>query len=116
MNKKNIIQIVVVVICFGGAGLVLYNGLFKKGSSSPVATTAPGAQTALPGQTAPTAVVGSQNSEVVLPFGPLSKEAFDKVLKRQNFRFGRLSYPKLNPDLDLGIQEENLIPPIEKKQ
>ncbi len=111
MNKKTIIQIVVITICFGGAGLVLYNGLFKKSGSNPTVTGI-----------APAAMGGGQSSqssesnEAVLPYGSLSKDAFDKVLKRQNFRFGRQNYPKLNPDSDLGVREENLIPPIEKKQ
>ena len=114
MNKKTIIQIVVITICFGGAGLVLYNGLFKKSGSNPTVTgIAPaamvGGQSGQSGQS-------SESNEAVLPYGSLSKDAFDKVLKRQNFRFGRQNYPKLNPDSDLGVREENLIPPIEKKQ
>lgn len=94
MNKKLIIQIVVIVIAFGASGIVLYNGFFKNGSSQPALGSA---------QTS----AGDQ-SQAILPYG--STLDFS-ILKKQDLQFGTVQYPKVDPAL-VGIPENQLIKPI----
>lgn len=91
MNKKTIIQLVVIIGAFLGAGLVLYNGLFKDSirptSSSSSMTTAQ----------------GNQN---ILPYG----DSLDfSVLDKQNLLYKQMEYPKLDAKNDFGIPEDELI-------
>ena len=92
MNKKFIIQIVVIIIAFGGAGLVLYNGLFKSSGTG----------------TAPVAPAAAQQS--ILPYGTAMD--FDAVLYQHNLQYNVVSYPVLNADSEVGIPVEKLITPI----
>ena len=100
MNKKSIIQAVVIVACFGGAGMVLYNGFFKNSSSDLATGVAP--------------VANIANKEPILPFGALSENSLLSAFKKPKFLFGQQDYPKLDPGSDLGINEEELIKPLPK--
>lgn len=92
MNKKLVIQIIIIVAAFGGAGMVLYNGFFNnKGASVEVST------------------IGSDSGEKVLPYG----ETLDlTVLNSRPLQFNTISYPKLEPSQDVGIPESLLIAPL----
>lgn len=109
MNKKTIIQVIIIILCFGGAGFVLYNGMFKKNGSTAEVLPA----TVMNGNNSKEA--SNLNDREVLPYGPLNDDAFDKVLKKQKFNFGGQNYPKLDPGSDLGVWEDRLVPPLEKK-
>ncbi len=93
MNKKFIIQLVVIVGAFGGAGLVLYNGLFKQGGG--------GAQTP--------AVVPAATQESILPYG--TSMDFNAVLKQRNLQYNLVAFPVLAPDSEVGIPPSALITP-----
>jgi hypothetical protein len=99
MNKKNIIQIAVIVVAFSISGIVLYKGF---GGSKSTAIDPSLAVTGLG-----TVESTGFNAEDVLPYG--KSLDFDKVLKRNNLEFGKVSYPKLDPDLEVGKQEQDLI-------
>ena len=94
MDKKKIIQIVVIVIAFGISALVLYNGFFKSSSKSALESLAPGA--------------GTASTQDILPNG--SGLDFG-LLKQQHLRFGLVTYPKLDPKNEVGIPENQLIVP-----
>ena len=93
MNKKLIIQTVIIVACFLISGIVLYKGLFSSNSTLPA--TIPGGSLDV-----------ASGDEAVLPHG--TKLDFD-VFKRQNFQYGILEYPKLNPQNEIGVDVNNLI-------
>ena len=92
MDKKQIIQITVIVVALGGAAMILYNGLFKDSgeSSSPASATA-------------------VEQQEILPYG--SSLDFDKAINPDRFQYGLLEYPKLDPQNEVGIPEYNLIIP-----
>jgi hypothetical protein len=98
MNKKSIIQIVIIVICFGVAGMVLYNGFFKGPSSDLTTSVNP--------------VSGGAKKEPILPFGSLTESSLVNAFKKPKFLFGQQEYPKLEPGFDIGIREEDLIKPL----
>ena len=91
MNKKTIIQLIIIMGAFGGAGLVLYNGFFS-GQSIPQPTTA----TATP-----------ENPESILPNGDFLDF---NILDKKRFEYDQIKYPQLDPQSDVGVfPEENLI-------
>ena len=96
MNKKVIIQIVVIASAFIGAGIVLYNGFFN--SSNHAALN----QIMVANQGAP------QSQEEILPYG---KKLDFSVLtdKKRTFYYQQVTYPKLESTSDVGIDEHNLI-------
>lgn len=98
MTKKTIIQITVIGACFVVSGLVLYNGLFKT-ESPPLDQTAVSLGTSAPVE-----------SNQILPHG----ETFDlsKVFNKTKFQFGQVTYPKLNFNQDVGIDQRDLIQPL----
>ena len=105
MNKKQIIQISVIIVAFGASGFVLYNGFFK-GSGQLAPSVPPSAF--LGASSSPGTVAGLQNSQAILPAG----DQLDfTILKRQNLAPQGINYPELNPDTDVGIPEANLITP-----
>jgi hypothetical protein len=112
MNKKQNIQIAVIIIAFGASGFVLYNGFFK-GSGSTSAQSI--ASMSIPGEpgSGPDAVVtagapASAGSQTILPAG---NQLDFSVLKSQNLVPQDISYPQLNPNGDIGVSEDNLIIP-----
>lgn len=97
VNKKTIIQLVVIVAAFAAAGLVLYNGLFKGN-----------------GNTAPGFVDTSTNAgQEILPYGDTPLEIQFKALDPKRFQYNQIEYQKLNPQNDVGIPPDSLITPIE---
>lgn len=98
MNKKVVIQIIIIVGAFVAAGLVLYNGLFKINS--------------IPAPTVDNLSGGK--SEKILPNG--SNLDFKTDLYKRNFQFNAISYPKVDPQNEVGIPEESLIAPLDAKE
>ncbi len=96
MNKKTIIQLVIIVVAFGAAGLVLYNGFFNNNNAALVSST--------PSQ--PEAV------QDILPYGdtPLDIQ-FKEVLIPNRFQYNQISYPQLDPQNEVGIPPDSLIIP-----
>lgn len=106
INKKTIIQIVVIVVAFGGSGLVLYNGYFKnKADSLAAVQNSQGVMSGDLGNSGVAATGGS--SQQILPYG--ASLDFDKVFKKRILNFGLVDYPKLQPQLDVGISETDLV-------
>ena len=103
MNKKTI-QITVVVICFLGAGFVLYKGLGGGGSSAPVST--PVLNATLPGgAVTSTSTTASNSTGTILPMG---QNLNFSVLNSQGFKFDIVTPPQV-ATTEIGISEENLI-------
>lgn len=91
MNKKVIIQIVIIVGAFGAAGFVLYNGLFKSDSTVPAM-----------------GIISVKDNEKILPYG--SSLDFKNNLFKRDFQFGSMSYPKVDPN-EVGVPDSSLISP-----
>lgn len=104
MPTKKIIQVVVILVAFGGSGFVLYNGLFRK--STPASLVTSGLLAPAP---APVSGIASGGTNPLLPYG----KTFDLsgVLEKQRLQFGIISYPVLNTSTDVGVPTENLIKP-----
>ena len=112
MNKKQNIQIAIIVVAFGASGFVLYNGFFKgsgQGAPPPVGIQPAilGAPGSLPGFLAGPAAA-AQRSQAILPAG--DQLDFD-ILKSQSLVPQQIEYPKLSSSTDVGIPEQNLITP-----
>lgn len=101
MNRKTIIQIVIISICFGGAGLVLYNGLFKDSGVQPPAITS------VPATDVPAAYSG----EKPLPYGDDLKGELKRVLGRNQLQFDNFNYPRLDSS-EVGIPTTDLVKPL----
>ena len=82
MNKKSIIQVVVIVGAFVGSGIVLYNGLFKSTGVPP-----------------PLQGVNSTaiSEEKILPYGDKFNYQVMSDMQKRNFSFGAVDYPKVDP-------------------
>ncbi len=109
MNKKQIIQTIVIVGAFGASGYVLYSGLYSK-KPTPIV---PGALTESVAGLAPTKAP-EISIDKILPYG--DSLDFDKVLKKQNQQYGVIDYPKLDPNSEVGISEPQLMKVIPPKQ
>ena len=95
MNKKNIIQLAVVVVCFSASAIVIYNNFIKK---------AP-----IPAEL----VAGSGSVKVEQPILP-NGSGFDlSVIEKSGLRFNLLDYPKLNFPADVGVEEGQVLRPIQ---
>jgi hypothetical protein len=104
MDRKKIIQLVIIIAAFGGSGIILYNGMFK--NASPVIPPVPGLDLSAASGT-PTAVTGSQ----ILPYGDkFEKKDLDGVLYNRGLVYGTIQYPILDP-AQVGVLPQNLIPP-----
>lgn len=135
MNRKTMIQVSVVIFCFGMSGIVIYRGLFAKKTNPvtvppPALSTSSGPTTATPGTpgsatnpgkavpgpggtatpTKPGATSAvssaSQANEPILPYG----KTWDvqKVLNKQSLQYGIVLYPKLDPNSDVGLNVSDL--------
>ncbi len=93
MNKKVIIQIVIIVGAFVGAGSVLYNGLFKNNVSVVTSVVS----------------LGAKENEKILPYG--STLGLDNNLEKRGFQFGLMNYPEVAPS-EVGILESALVVPL----
>ncbi len=94
MQKKNIIQILVIAVCFLISGIVLYKGLFQGGSAPELATEGANVQ-----------------NEEILPQG--ASFDIDKAFKNSSFNFKQVNFPKIDLDNDLGTAEQDLVIPFE---
>jgi hypothetical protein len=99
LNRKTIIQIVVIIVAFGGSGFVLYNGIFKKSPQVPITLS-------LNGVPAASSMSGMAN-EKILPYG--QSLDISGVLQKQNLSFGAVTYPKLDPNQKIGVPVQLLI-------
>lgn len=116
LNKKTIIQLVVILVAFGIAGVVLYNGFFKGNNNAALPGGTPGALT--PGGNASTGGIGgnsgtstpsAQTSGEILPYGDTLD--FSAAINPIRFQYDQIVYQKLYPANDVGISPENLIIP-----
>jgi hypothetical protein len=80
MNKKTMIELVIVVVAFGAAGLVLYNGIFSAGNDA-----------ALQSEAARNAPAGQQD---ILPYGTALN--FDDAVNPSRFQYNQMSYPQVD--------------------
>ena len=99
MNKKTIIQVVVIVGALAASGIVLYNGFAGGGTPS---LTGPGSASSTPG------------SGNILPYGTTFD--FKKLddMKEQDFQFGVVPYPTVNPPVEVGKDSvSDLVKPIQ---
>ncbi len=92
MNRKTIIEVIVIVGAFVGAGVVLYNGLFKNSQSG-----------VDPLLEHPKAI------EKILPYGDTFNYKQLEELKLKKFQFGVISYPKVNPSTEVGKNVDTLL-------
>jgi len=83
-----------------GAGFVLYKGGLFGAGSQPALT-----------QNSPAAALQSQ--QVILPYGDTLN--FSQVIDPQRFLYGVVVYPKLDPQNEVGVPENNLIVPLPAK-
>ncbi len=104
LDKKTIIQLVVVVACFGGSAWVLL-GYFS--NARPVVNI-PSAGTATGGTGA-----SVNTNQAILPAG----SSFDlpASIKKSGLNFTGKQYPKLDPKTDLGVNEKEFIKPVSAK-
>ncbi|MBI5530617.1 MAG: hypothetical protein HY918_03910 [Candidatus Doudnabacteria bacterium] len=94
MNKKTLIQVIVIVVAFGAAGIVLYNGFFSNSG----------------GTTAETETVQPIDESALLPYGDTLN--FKGILYKRPFQYGAVDYPKLNPNSEVGVPVSSLITPL----
>lgn len=99
MNKKTIIQIVVIVCAFGAAGYVLYSGLVKKAPvpAMPIGGPAQSQQASAP-------------VNVPKVDGVSLDEQF-KVLSKNGLQYGIVTYPQLSTD-EVGVPLKSLVKPL----
>jgi hypothetical protein len=93
MNNKFIIQIIIIVGAFVGAGFVLYNGLFKQN-----------------GQPAAPISAAAASQQNILPYG--STMDLDGVLYQRNLQYNLVAFPVLDPNAEVGVPENKLITPL----
>jgi hypothetical protein len=91
MNKKTIIQIVIIIVAFGAAGLVLYNGFFNSNNSAGLSA----------------APVQSATTQNIFPYGETLD--FSRALDFNRFQYNQIVYPQLDPQKDVGISQDSLI-------
>ena len=105
MEKKKIIQIVVISVCFIGSGVVLYNGLY----SSPKATAVPASTSPMPGaQAGATVSVPANNSSALLPYGDKPLD-FSNLKKDGRFQFDAVNFATISTSTDIGVDIPDLI-------
>jgi hypothetical protein len=127
MNRKKIIQFVIIIIAFGGSGFVLYNGFFKNTNNEALKSLPGGPIPAVPGSAAG-ALVSSTSPAPSAPGTPRITPVVSSVVDIQNLLpYGdKLDYSvldknslqptglvklKLDYNRDVGIPEQNLIAP-----
>jgi Flp pilus assembly protein CpaB len=91
MNKKTIIQLVIIVVAFGAAGVVLYNVFFQGGANNPSQNQ--GYSSTLQG---------------ILPYG--NNLDFSQALNSNRFQYNQVVFPQVDPKKDVGIPVSDLIP------
>lgn len=104
MDRKKLIQIVVIVMCLGGSVVVLYRGFFKK----PIVNVLPPAATTV--QTEGGAG-GAFAAETILPYGDDLEGELKRVLSRNNLQYQTVILPKFDP-AEVGISTNDLVKPL----
>ena len=94
MNKKTIIQLIIIVVAFGAAGLVLYNGFYGNNG---------------PAQSVGGAPSLSAVAQAILPYGKTLD--FSKALDPKRFQYNQINYSQLDPQNEVGISQDSLIVP-----
>ncbi len=98
MDKKKIIQIIVIIAAFGGSGFVLYNGLYSSNSGgAPLPTAVGGAPLAA-------SPVAGGSANALLPFGKTLD--FKGTLDYNRFQYDAISFPKLSTSTEVGIYDQ----------
>jgi hypothetical protein len=100
MNKKQIIQLVVILLAFGGAGFVLYRGGIFGTSSAGIGSTQ-------------TLVESGIVSQPLLPYGETLD--FKQALDADRFNYNQFEFGKLDPKTEVGIDENLLIVPTKEE-
>jgi len=95
MNKKTIIQLVIIVVAFGAAGVVLYNGFFQGDANNSLQNQGVGS--------------ASSTSQEILPYG--NNLDFSQALNSNRFQYNQTTFPQVDPKKDVGIPVSGLIPP-----
>ena len=99
MDKKKLIQIIVIIIAFGGSGIVLYNGLYK--GSAPSSAVSVSSMTGSGAVVVSGLAVGAANP--LLPYG--DKLDFTGILGKQGLQYDAISFPTLNTSTEVGIYD-----------
>jgi hypothetical protein len=94
MNKKTMIELVIVVVAFGASGLVLYNGIFSGNNNSALQ---------------PANSNSTSSQEDILPYG--SGLNFDDAIKPSQFIYNKMQYPQVDKS-EIGIPPQNLVLPL----
>jgi hypothetical protein len=99
MEKKKIIQYILIIGGFLGAGIILYNGFFSGQTSSPVVSMVGGAT--------------STTSAGILPYGPTFDYQKIDDLGKQGFVYGQVQYPTVSTSTEVGkASVADLIQPL----
>lgn len=116
VNKKTIIQLVIIVVAFLAAGLVLYNGFFNNSNNAASQTGMPGGSLQSSSSSvsmfmpASTSSSSSTPTQSILPYGETLD--FGKVLDSKRFQYNQINYPQLDPQNEVGIFPDSLITPL----
>jgi hypothetical protein len=102
MNKKGLIQLVVIVACFSASAIVIYNNFIKKPDIAAIPFTAPNGSPAV-----------ANINDPLLPNG----NTFDlEKLKNSSLRFNLIDYPTLQYPTEVGVDELSVIKPLKLAQ
>jgi hypothetical protein len=101
MDRKKIIQVVVIIIAFGGSGFVLYNGLYRpKAAPDAVNLLSPAAMVA------PSPVAQGTGNDL-LPYGKGKvSSAFSSDMDGHNFQFDAVFFPTLNTTTEVSQYDD----------
>lgn len=121
LNKKTIIQLIVILVAFGIAGVVLYNGFFKGNNNAALQSVSLNNSAQTPGGALPAGGIGgiagasdvntpsAQTSGEILPYGDTLD--FSAAINPIRFQYDQIVYQKLDPKNDVGISPESLVIP-----
>lgn len=98
MNRKTIIQLVIIIAAFGGSGVVLYNGFFKKPALPVIQPLGVGVDSS------GTAGGSPASTGPILPYGRTLD--FSQLNK---FQFGAVDYQQINTSTELCVPVDELI-------
>lgn len=114
MNKKQIIQTLIVVGAFGAAGFVLFEGGVFNSTPTPILQSAPPILPSAAGGVGAKAGSGSgpvSTGNAILPYG--DKLDFS-VIDPSRFDYNQFEFGKVDPKKDIGIDPKDLIIPTQK--
>jgi len=104
MNKKTIIQIVLIVAGFAGSGVVLYNGFMGNSTSG---TSLAGIRDPFLIGSSTSSSLSGQPADKVLPYGESLN--FTQTLNQQNLQYNVLAYPVLATSTQVGLIENAML-------